>query len=52
MPEVRNTISFAIVFPFHIRFLLVQALKQVLEETTEKVMRRDAPAGPGKYSIV
>mmetsp|Transcript_2454 Transcript_2454/g.5611 ORF Transcript_2454/g.5611 Transcript_2454/m.5611 type:complete len:1394 (-) Transcript_2454:333-4514(-) len=29
-----------------------QALKQVLEETTEKVMRRDAPAGPGKYSIV
>lgn len=32
----------------------VQALKQVLEETTEKVMRRDAPAGGamGKYSIV
>jgi ATP-dependent RNA helicase DDX46/PRP5 len=28
-----------------------QELKKVLEETTEKVMRRDAPAA-GKYSVV
>ena len=28
-----------------------QELKRVLEETTEKVMRRDAPAA-GKYSVV
>ena len=32
-----------------------QELKKVLEETTEKVMRRDAPAGGsgmGKYSVM
>ena len=33
-----------------------QELKRILEETTEKVMRRDAPAGGGgsmgKYSVV
>jgi ATP-dependent RNA helicase DDX46/PRP5 len=28
-----------------------QELKRILEETTEKVMRRDAPAA-GKYSVV
>lgn len=28
-----------------------QELKRVLEETTEKVMRRDAPAA-GRYSVV
>ncbi|KAL6755104.1 P-loop containing nucleoside triphosphate hydrolase protein, partial [Haematococcus lacustris] len=29
-----------------------QELKRVLEECTEKAMRRDAPAGPGRYSVV
>mmetsp|Transcript_21980 Transcript_21980/g.61010 ORF Transcript_21980/g.61010 Transcript_21980/m.61010 type:complete len:663 (-) Transcript_21980:249-2237(-) len=27
-------------------------VKRVLEETTEKVMRRDAPAGPGRYNVM
>ncbi|KAK9806771.1 hypothetical protein WJX72_002237 [[Myrmecia] bisecta] len=27
-------------------------IKRILEETTEKVMRRDGPAAPGRYSIV
>jgi len=29
-----------------------QEIKRVIEETTEKVMRRDAPAGPGRYSVL
>ncbi len=29
-----------------------QELKRILEEATEKVMRRDMPAGPGRYSVV
>ncbi len=29
-----------------------QEIKRILEETTEKVMRRDAPAAGGKYSVM
>jgi len=29
-----------------------QEIKRILEEATEKVMRRDAPAGPGRYNVM
>ena len=29
-----------------------QEVKRILEESTEKAMRREAPSGPGRYSVV